>query len=221
MKYIIDCGSARVLKARLGMVCKMDSNTGPDGSYRVSSLYFDDFYRSAVNDNLSGQLSRKKFRIRIYNGSDAFIRLERKVKIDGGCMKDSTVLTREQYNRITSGDWGFMNSMDSPVAKDFANNVRTRLLRPVVIVDYHREAFIHKTGNVRITLDRHIRASIGGTGLFDAGTVYSRVMEECAVILEVKFTGFIPRHIRDMIQLGHGTRESASKYVMCSMAAAQ
>jgi hypothetical protein len=36
----------------------------------------------------------------------------------------------------------------------------TRLLRPRVIVDYIREAYIYEPGNVRVTLDRGVRAAV-------------------------------------------------------------
>ena len=69
LKYKINPASAQIIKRRLDAVCSVDSNSGSCG-YRVTSLYFDDYCDSAVRESLSGQLNRKKFRIRVYNGDD-------------------------------------------------------------------------------------------------------------------------------------------------------
>ena len=78
LKYMINPGYAQIIKNRLKSVCSIDSNSNANGGYRVSSLYFDDFCDSAVNDNLHGSIKRKKFRIRVYDGKEAVIKMERK-----------------------------------------------------------------------------------------------------------------------------------------------
>lgn len=68
LKYIVSDAAAEIISLRLSRFCNCDSNADENGRYRVTSLYFDDYSNSAVADNQSGQLARKKFRIRIYNG---------------------------------------------------------------------------------------------------------------------------------------------------------
>ena len=222
LKYIINDGMAQMLAARLKMLCRTDRHADESGRYRVSSLYFDDFCNTAVTDNLSGQSQRKKFRIRIYNGSDAFIRLERKQKNGWGCLKESAVLTRPDCERLCSG--GTLNTdnvglnCDSAVLRDFALMERTRLLRPRVIVDYVREAYIYEPGNVRITIDRGIRAAVGTTDLFSTDAVYTPAFNAGDIILEIKYTGFLPGPIAAMTQCA-AHRQSASKYSRCRLAA--
>jgi len=219
LKYAISAAAARVLTARLSKICRFDSHAGPDGKYRVTSLYFDDFCNSAVADNLSGQFARKKFRIRIYNGSDALIRLERKTKRGGGCAKDSAPLTRDEYARIVAGDTAFLQRSASPVLRDFATTARVRLLRPRVVVDYEREAYVYEPGRVRITLDRQVRASVGRAALFDPFALLTPA-NGGVTILEVKYSGFLPRHIAAIIQ-SDGLRQAASKYTLCRMCTGQ
>ena len=211
LKYIVNDASAHVIKTRLNKICKNDRNADANGRYRVSSLYFDDYCDSAVADNLSGQLARKKFRIRIYNGSDSFIRLERKVKHNGGCRKDTARLTKEQYEKILTGDYSFLQGPSDLVLQDFYVTAVTRLLHPKVIVDYIREAFVYGPGNVRITLDRHVKSSVRNVDLFNPHAIYAPAVETRHIILEVKFTGFLPTHIAHMIQHGNSMRQSASK----------
>lgn len=219
IKYAINNGSAHILRSRLCKICGKDRNADPKGCYRVTSQYFDDFCSSAVHDNLDGQLARKKFRIRIYNGNDSFIRLERKIKRDSGCRKDTAVLIKEQYEKIRQGDIGFMKNSSNPVFEDFYNVIRTRLLRPAVIVDYLREAYIFEPGNVRITLDRHIRSAAGKGNLFDDSLLYLPATDPGTIILEVKYTGFLPAAIKNIVQDADSIRQSASKYVLCRMLA--
>jgi hypothetical protein len=216
LKYKISPGSAQVLKDRLNSVCSTDENS-TDGGYRVSSLYFDDYFDSAVKESLSGQINRKKFRIRIYNGSDTVIKLEKKSKHGNNCLKNFVLLTREQYDSILEGDYEFLRDSDSEVMRDFYSSITTRMLRPKVIVDYTREAFIHHLGNVRITFDKCVRSSGNKTDIFNEYTPYSRITGENETILEVKFTGFLPNHIKRLLQIGDTNRESFSKYTMCRL----
>ena len=53
LKYIINPGSAHIIKSRMYHICGINKNAFPDGQYRVSSLYFDDYCNSVVSDNLS------------------------------------------------------------------------------------------------------------------------------------------------------------------------
>ena len=78
-KYIINSGFYHILRQRLKAAMKPDGN-GKDGVYRITSLYFDDVYRSAYNDKALGLDVRKKYRVRYYDLSPDFIRLEVKEK---------------------------------------------------------------------------------------------------------------------------------------------
>ena len=217
LKYAISDASAHIIAMRLSKLCRKDGHADKNGRYRVTSLYFDDYCNSAVEDNLSGQLVRKKFRIRMYNGNKGFIRLERKVKHAGGCRKDSAMITQEDYARIISGDIAYLQDADNPVLRDFATAAKLRLLKPRVVVDYMREAYVYEPGNVRVTLDRKVRASVGRPDLLDSGATYAPAAE--GVILEVKYTGFLPGTIAALVQQDSSLRQAASKYTMCRMSA--
>jgi hypothetical protein len=222
LKYIINDGMAQVLAARLKTLCRPDGHADETGRYRVSSLYFDDFCNTAVTDNLIGEARRKKFRIRIYNGSDAFIRLERKQKNGWGCLKESVVLSREDCERLIEGRTLNSNgnpfALDNGVLRDFTLMERTRLLRPRVIVDYTREAYVYEPGIVRVTMDRSVRAAMGTIDLFSEKAVYAPAFGPGDVILEIKYTGFLPGPIAALTQCA-AIRQSASKYSQCRLAA--
>ena len=79
IKYKISNSAAEVLKQKLSLILKKDKNAFyEDGSYIIKSLYFDDRDSSSYYEKLDGVLYRKKYRIRIYNDNDTFIRLEKR-----------------------------------------------------------------------------------------------------------------------------------------------
>ncbi len=216
LKYMINKQQAKVISSRLQHICALDKNADEQGYYRISSLYFDDYIDSGVYDKLAGITKRKKFRIRIYNGQDVVIKLERKAKNANACIKDSVTITREEYDRIIAGDLTFMQDTKNPVLRDFYILSKTRQLRPKVIVDYRRKAFIYRYGNVRITMDVNMNGSIGQHDLFSSVS-YLPAMDEAQTILEVKYTGYLPAVIKDMIQHGSGNMQAISKYATCRM----
>lgn len=215
LKYMVNPGNAQIIKSRLKSVCKPDQNADENGRYKVSSLYFDDFCNSAINDNLSGSLKRKKFRIRVYDGKDSIIRLERKLKNNSGGRKDSAILSVEQYKSILQGNYEFIKKSEDEVLKDFYNYLITRLLTPKVVVEYDREAYICANGNVRITFDSNIRSSVGNMDILNKNSISAQVTRQQDIIMEVKYTGFLPNHIKSIIQTGSSNNQAFSKYVAC------
>ena len=219
LKYILDMQTAHVINGRLQKICRFDENTDPQGFYRVTSLYFDDYANSALNDNLIGQMMRKKYRIRIYNGKEDFIRLERKTKHNQVGMKESVVITREQCDLILKRDYESLMSSTSPLLRAFCMEGMGRRLVPKVIVDYDRKTFVYDPGFVRITMDYNVKYAIGSPDLFAENPIFVPTTNHNQVILEVKYTGFLPGHIKDMVQQSASTRQSVSKYTLCRASA--
>lgn len=214
LKFIINAHQKKVMVNKLNKICQRDSFCDADGGYIVSSLYFDDFNQSAVFDKLSGVSDRKKFRLRIYNNQSNVIKLERKIKRGYATEKSHIKISKGEYDTLVRGDVRFLMQKDHVVAKDFYLYYRTRNLRPRVVVEYRREAFIYKYGDVRITFDSMLRAGIFQKDLFANGYLISALPQE-QIILEVKFTGYFPDVIRNSIQIDNLQWQSSSKYVKC------
>lgn len=102
----------------------------------------------------------EKYRIRIYNGSFDVIKLEIKYKWDNRVLKRVSSITPEQMCDLMNGYCiqSENESMEDPVTL-FNLAIATCGLRPKIIVEYDRSAYIYGPGNVRITLDRNIRVS--------------------------------------------------------------
>lgn len=216
LKYIIDSNTAIVIRSKMEQLLSFDYNADDEGFYKVTSLYFDDYSNSALNDNIIGQILRKKFRIRIYNHSEKFIRLEKKVKHNRGCMKTSYTLNLKQYEMIMNSDYeALKQSTENKLVQEFCLDGIHRKLRPKVIVDYNRQTFVYKFGAVRITFDYDVKHSLGNTDLFSKEKIYVSAVNGNQIIMEVKYTGFLPSHIKSFIQQGISTRQSISKYTIC------
>src|SRR4030042_360536 len=199
---------------KLSRICQRDSFSDAEGGYLISSLYFDDYNQSAFFDKLSGISDRKKFRVRIYNCQSNVIKLERKIKREHIIEKSHIQISKEEYNTLVGGDVGFLRHKDDVVAKDFYLYYRTKNLRPRVVVEYRREAFIYKYGHVRITFDYLLKAGVVQKDLFSNGYMISAIPHD-QLILEVKYTGYFPDVIRNIIQIDNLQWQSSSKYVMC------
>ena len=218
LKYVIDPPTAEVLKRRLQMCCGHDAHSDSQGFYKVTSLYFDDYQNSALNDNIIGQIHRKKYRIRVYNDQKDFIRLEKKIKHNQWGLKESRVLSPEEYEYAVQGNFEALKAQSNDkLIHSFCQEALTRQLRGRIVVEYDRQAYIYRYGSVRITLDHQIRYRTGSGGLFAQEPVNMPALSENRIVLEVKYSGFLPGHIRKLIQQNTAMQQSVSKYALCRM----
>ena len=164
-------------------------------------------------EKINGVNYREKFRIRLYNMNTNVIHLEKKSKVNGLCWKESIQLTVEETKKILHGDYGFMRNGPRPLLTELYSKILSQQLKPKTIVDYDREPFIFKAGNVRITSDRNIRTGLFSTDLFNPQLPTIAAGDEL-VILEVKYDRFIPQHIVQLLQLGDRRASACSKYAL-------
>lgn len=212
-KHEISVQDAMVLRSRLRAVMQPDENA-VDGKYFIRSLYFDNAADKALREKLDGVNIREKFRIRYYNLDPGVIHLEKKSKRGGLGRKDACSLTAEKAQRIVDGDTEWMKDSPEPLIRELETKMRTQGLRPKTIVDYTREPFVYAPGNVRVTLDYHIRTGLRSTDFLNPACP-TIPAGDAPIILEVKWDEFLPSLIRDIVQLD-GRRTSAfSKYAQC------
>lgn len=219
LKYLINLPDWALLRARMPAVLRRDPNVGPSGEYHIRSLYFDDYWDTAYEEKELGVLTRCKYRIRVYNTSDKIIRLERKAKYGPYISKVSAPMTPGEVERVLEGDYEFMIHSEHNLLREFYYECTSRIMRPRVIVDYDREPFVMPAGDVRITFDKHVRAGMGAFRLFDADLPTVEVMPADRMIMEVKFTQFLPGQIQRILPPRASELTAASKYVMCCDAA--
>ena len=214
LKHQIHLQEDLVLSQRLRKLFAHDKHAGADGTYRVTSLYFDTPYDSALREKRDGVNRREKFRLRYYGADTSFIRLEKKYKVNGLCGKRSARMTPEQVQRLLSGEFGFLLDSGIPLFIEFYSKLKGKRLQPKTIVCYDREAFAYAPGNVRITLDRHIRTGLDCTVFLQPEGFPLQVMEQMTV-LEVKYDAFLPEIVRMAVQVPGRQAAACSKYALC------
>lgn len=199
---------------RLSSFVKKDPHAGEKGFYSIRSLYFDDYFDSFLNENISGVDEREKWRIRIYDRSADFISLERKSRKSDLIAKDSCSIDRETYDAILKGKASVSDS-NPALLNLFIIGLKAKGLHPVVIVEYERTPFVVQEGNTRVTFDRNIRSSMELDALLSDRELAARpVLEAGKNLLEVKFDAFLPDHIGHALETGHMRRETFSKYYL-------
>lgn len=215
LKYYINPHEYVALRQRISSLLTLDKHSGASDGYCVRSLYFDGPHDHALYDKNNGVFSREKYRIRVYNGSDRVIKLERKSKYGEYVCKESASLSRDVYDRLLVGDGSVLKDATVPLLKDFYMAVEMRGFRPAVIVDYIREAYIYEYEDVRITFDKKLSGAVNTYDLFDPNLALVEALETGRTIMEVKFNAFLPESVRLLAQPHAHNRSAISKYVIC------
>ena len=213
-KYQISPASAVLLARRLAVFLKRDMHSRSDG-YLIRSLYFDDFAESAFYDKLAGVNEREKYRLRYYDDDTDHIFLERKRKHGSLIEKDSAPVSRVTAEHMMRDIPLEMDEINIPLLAEYAANRSAHLMRPRVIVDYRRLAFVYMEQNVRITLDSDIRSSMYRTDAFFNRTTTIPVLENGNVILEVKFDEYLPDWPREALSRIAVMPQATSKFCQC------
>ena len=89
-----------------------------------------------------------------------------------------------------------------------------RCYRPKAIIEYRREAYVVPENDTRITFDREIHATESCADLFDPGLCLYPVMDQGQVVLEVKFTEFLPDLVRRALPPRSSELTAVSKFVL-------
>ncbi len=214
-KYFINNTDAMILSARLPLLMQRDENADENGNYFIRSLYFDDVYNASLQEKEDGTDPRIKIRIRAYNLDERVIKLECKQKQNQYIYKQSLNITRKQCDALIAGDSDWLLHIDNNFARQMYMLFRFKQMRPRVIVDYVREAYVFPVEEVRVTIDKELHTGLYQTGLFDAETPTVPAMEPSQSVLEVKFNKYLVPGIRSLIQIGRVQRSAVSKYCLC------
>ena len=208
-KYIIDYRQYLAVKRRVMGVLTPDQN-GLNGSYVITSLYYDDHMDTALYEKLDGLPEHSKFRVRTYDFYDGLIKLERKDK--------HGILTEKQDVRIAKNQISRLGSEllpQTPKLMELSAQMKASGLVPTVAVRYLRDAYYHEGSDLRITFDRNIEAlPADARALFDPSFKGYPVLDGNCVVMEIKYGNFIPGFARKITNIG-GKQLSVSKYALC------
>ncbi len=215
LKFILNKTYAQILKHRLAMIMEVDKNSiNQDNTYFIRSLYFDDVNNSAYYEKVDGVEKRKKYRIRIYNLDDSFIRLERKDKDRDMTHKAQTKITKETYQKIIDNNLNDIDLTDE-LLNEFVTAIKTKGLKPAVVVDYQRLAYTYPLFDTRVTFDENIKSGRFNNDLFSDNYMTYDVLNDNETVLEVKFNEILPSHIASVIMNIPTVKQAISKFALC------
>ncbi|HAN21559.1 MAG: hypothetical protein A2Y15_09595 [Clostridiales bacterium GWF2_36_10] len=211
-KYILDYRLYTLIRNRVSLVLQPDEHYA-EGIYTVTSLYFDDPYKTAYYEKSDGLAVHTKFRVRSYDYQDSFLRLEKKTKQGLKTNKDSAVLSKTVLSKIADAPFvleGFDNKV-YPLAAE----MQSKGLRPTVTVRYQREAFLMEGTDVRVTFDTRVEALPGDVDcLFDKNRIGIPAIHPANIIMEIKYNYKLPTLIRRLCS-ANAPQLSVSKYALC------
>ena len=218
LKYILTPNQYELLRNQMKWVLQPDKNASDEGDYFIRSIYFDSPDRIALKEKLSGINKRKKYRIRFYNGNADFCRLECKEKTGSRIQKTSCVLTKRQADRLLGMECNadadeVVSEERETLLRDMELLISSEGYKPVVTVDYVREAYVLPLSDLRITFDKEL-----AWGPVSDCMTHDRYLSNVYgehVILEVKYNEYLPEHISAILSSVAPVQTAASKYVAC------
>lgn len=213
IKFILSSMEYSQLRRLIGAFAGRDENARTDKGYYIRSLYFDTLTNLDYKSKIMGLSERKKIRLRIYDVSAETVKLEIKNKENDYSVKETSIITRADALNLMQGRYDILLKYNDAVCKKVYNNFINNIYMPKIIVDYDREAYSFPIENIRLTFDKGVRVS-KNTDMFCNNAAMCSVLSCEQIILEVKFDGFLPEHIRNALSSAHMQRMSISKYCM-------
>ena len=212
LKFCISKNDAQVLKNNLLTLMSIDSNGL--GGYFIRSLYFDTPDSQAYYEKLDGVLYRKKYRIRLYNKDDKYIRLEKKLKHNNMTSKDQTLISKDLCLKLINNSFD-CDYENNELLKEFYYDMKIKKLEPSVIVDYQRLALTYPLSDVRVTFDYNISSGKYNYNIFDYSWPTYPVIEDDLMVLEVKYNEILPEPIAIILGTIPSCRQAFSKFAAC------
>ncbi len=197
----------------LRQVIKEDGHNGRQG-YQIRSLYFDTLNDSDYEEKIEGVEKRRKIRLRRYLPETDNVMLEEKKKSDVYQRKRSLQMKQEDAEQLIKGNYSVLLNYQDEFAAECFYLMSDRCYRPKAVVEYQRRAYIAKENNIRITLDSNIIVTESCFNLFSKDLLQYPVMESSYAVLEVKYNGFLPSYIKELLKLANHSEISFSKYCL-------
>lgn len=215
-KYLCSLQTQAVLFERLRQAFEPDEHAGPEGSYTVHSLYFDDPKNSCAWDNEAGAEPRVKYRIRCYGDNFSALHLERKEKNNRKCRKSACMISHDEYLALIEGYFQdvFWQS-EEPLVRRFCASAMTRGFSPKLSLAYERTALVDPSLNIRVTFDSRINAANSDHGYpISADCPQFPLLSNQDCVFEVKFDDILPGWLHQMISSVGMQQVPFSKYYL-------
>ena len=195
-----------------------DQEGGRDGTYRVTSLYWDTADYRCYRAKIDGINFRRKLRIRRYGaleGESPTVMVEIKQRTNRTTQKRRLALSPAEAFALCEGE--LPGTLEDPrdlrVAEEVVFLAGAQQLRPACVISYERRAFVgsdYEPG-LRITFDRDLTAGAPAGGL---GSLQRprRFVPADWLVLEVKSNDVVPLWVSRMLAAEACTLGHFSKY---------
>jgi len=215
LKYYLNQIQSDSALHQLSKLMEMDENCRKLEGYRVRSLYFDSIDDECLYQKQSGNLMRKKIRLRTYgDDTNNMVKFEIKRKHGQIVKKDAVTISKEEAKEVCLGNYAILLDKNNPVLNEIYTTFVTKLYKPKVIVEYKRVAFVSPVSNIRVTFDQDLRSNINHLDLFSQVKDMMPVILEGKQILELKFDEFFPGYLRNVLSTVSSERMAISKYTL-------
>jgi SPX domain protein involved in polyphosphate accumulation len=223
LKYVLHVSQVPGLIRDLLHFMGPDEHTDEDGSYRVTSLYYDSpdlhFYRSKRD----GLRYRRKLRIRVYpsrgrvaEDDTAFVEI--KQRMNQTVQKRRIVLPLRAalaHCSLSADGRTVIDPRDAAASSEILYMVRALRLRPTCIVSYRRRAFVgsrYERG-MRLTFDSLLS---GRTNALDlTGDTPTRLILGAPwVVMEIKVDNRVPDWTTSLVAKHECQLQRVSKYCL-------
>lgn len=206
------------LRSRL----ELDENSvdQPNYSYPVHSLYLDSDTLYTYWLMVNGDKNRFKLRLRYYDADESSpVFFEIKRRVNKCIFKQRGAVRREAVPWLLEGHLPEPRHFVSKSAKHlvalerFSDLMQALQARPKVHIAYLREAWVRPADiNLRVTIDREVRARPECMGRLQTEMPRSWRPFGDQVILEIKFTDRFADWLREMVESFHLVQCSSAKY---------
>lgn len=208
LKYLLDENQYQAVKSVLDEHMRMDEY----GRSEIRNVYYDTDDFLLIRRSIERPLYKEKLRFRSYGRPrrDGKIFVELKKKYDGVVYKRRLNMPLDRAVKWFSDPESTPPEGQIGAEIDFMRH-RYQGIRPMMNVNYEREAFFTDDSDFRVTLDYSVRAGIDDVGLRSRDTDFN-VLPEGYTLMELKTMGGIPLWMTRVLSENRIYRTSFSKY---------
>lgn len=207
-KFFINFLEENKIKDKFGNFFKLEFEQG----YYCCSIYFDDLDFSTFKQKQEGITERFKIRLRAYffdlKDEPKFWNLEIKSKNNNTVKKKKIIFSHlETIENLKKKNFAFFSSKFHETAKTY--------FKPTSVTFYFREAFTSKIlPHCRMTFDKNIRSFNYDLRYLDnLANNDNFIINPKYILLEFKYTNFLPLFISDYFKFLNLDQVTFSKYV--------
>lgn len=215
LKFWTDRRTRRELLTYLLHFMEPDPHCVQNQAYRITSLYLETHELLTYSEKYNGDLQRRKYRVRFYDGDPSRLFFEVKSKYNAFVKKSRSEM--QMNGRDFTDIPALIRREDASLNREFVHGYHALGLQPMVWVDYRRFALRGRHNpSLRVTFDEALGGCSANDWRWDANRLRPLALSRWKepIILEIKFSGQFPFWLETAMRDFGFIHESISKYGM-------